>query len=162
MGHNVAALIIAAPYDQALAESYGLIPRITFQHVTLFPIDHYWSGYWQTKRGDVDGMLHSPAGSHLLPTDGCCRAIAREITGLPSPRFAVIFTDYFGGNGDQWAIAYEGERLLDERSVNTALRELGVVRADGVDEWDTIGLADFRHNPDHLDKFKDLCDELGV
>ena len=42
------------------------------------------------------------------------------------------------------------------------LRELGVVCAGGNDEWDTIGLGDYRHNPDHLDKFQELCAELGV
>lgn len=164
MGHNISALIIAAPYDRALAESYGLIERLAWQHVTVFPISHYWSGYWQVKRGNVDGQLHRPPGSHLLPTEGSCRAIAREITGLPAPRFAVIFTDYFGGNGEQVAVAYEGERLIggDNPRVNTVLRELGVVRADGLDEWDTIGLADFRHDPDHLERFVELCDQIGA
>ncbi len=164
MGHNISALILAAPYDQVIAESYGLLPRITFEHVTVFPIDHCWSAYWQKKRGDVDGRLHIPPGSHLLPTEGCCRAIARELTGLPAPRFAVIFTDYFGGNGHQWAIAYEGDRLVvsDHASVNEALHALGVFGADGRDAWDVIGFSDFRHNPDHLDKFKELCDEIGA
>ena len=134
-----------------------MIERLAWQHVTVFPISHYWSGYWQVKRGKVDGRLHSPPGSHLLPT-----AIAREITGLPAPRFAVIFADYFGGNGDQFAVAYEGARLLAGDRVNAVLRELGVVHVAGLDEWDTIGLADYRHNPEHLDKFEELADEIGA
>ncbi len=164
MGHNITALVIAAPYDKAIAESYGLIERLVHAHVTVLPIDHYWSAYWQAKRGDVDGQLAIPPGSHLLPHQGVIRAIAREITGLPAPRFAVIQSDYFGGDGDQWAIAYEGERslLAPNATVNQALRELGVVRADGLDEWDTIGLADYRHNPDYLERFVELCDTLGV
>lgn len=156
MGHHITALAIAAPYDKAIAESYDLFERLAWQHVTLFPIDHYWSEHWQAKRGDIDGRLHIPPGSHLLPHEGVCGAIAREITGLPSPRFAVINSDYFGGHGDQWAVAYEGSRLVvgEAASVNEALRALGVVRAPGLDEWDTIGLGDYRSNPDYLDKYR--------
>jgi len=98
-----------------------------------------------------------------FPTEGVIRAVACELTQLPTPRFAVIMSDYFGGVGEQWAIAFEGERALASGgSINAALRELGVVRAAGLDEWDTIGLADYRSQPDHLDVFVDLCDELGV
>lgn len=165
MPHHITALAIAAPYDKEVATSYGLVERLTYQHVTLFPIDHYWSAYWQAKRGDVDGVLGGPSGiGGLLPHEGVVRAIVRELTGLPAPRFAVIQSDYFGGDGDQWAIVFEGERcLLDANAkVNAALRELGVIRRAGNDEWDTIGLADYRRNPEHLDRYRELCDELGV
>ena len=163
MGHNISALCIAAPYDKAKAESYGLLERLAWRHVTVFPIDHYWSAYWQAKRGDIDGALPIPEGSHLMPHEGAIRAIAREITGLSAPRFGVIHSDYFGGHGAQWAIACEGDRtLVADGRVNQVLRELGVVCAGGNDEWDTIGLGDYRHNPDHLDRFRALCDELGV
>ncbi len=156
MGHHITALAIAAPYDKAIAESYDLFERLAWQHVTLFPIDHYWSEHWQAERGGIDGSLYIPLGSHLLPSEGVCRVIAGEITALPAPRFAVINSEYFGGSGDQVAIAYEGERLLTEGNVNAALRALGVVRAPNLDEWDTIGLADYRSNPDYLDKYRGI------
>ncbi|MBB2909791.1 hypothetical protein FHS43_001037 [Streptosporangium becharense] len=31
-----------------------------------------------------------------------------------------------------------------------------------MDEFDTIGLGTFRSNPDHRDRYIELCDELGV
>jgi len=164
VGHHITALAIAAHHASAIAESYGLIERLRWNHVTLFPIDHYWSAYWQAKRGGVDGTLGGSVTGGRLPSEGVVRAIARELTGLPAPRFAVIQSDYHGGSGDQWALAFEGERsLLDvNASVNHALRELGVDRDPGLDEWDTIGLGDFRSNPDHLDRFQALCDESGA
>lgn len=164
MGHHITALVIAAPYDRAVAEAHDLRERLAWQGVVVFPIDHFWSAYWQAKRGDVDGTLAVPPGDHLLPSEGAIRAIVRELTGLPAPRFAVIYSDYFGGVGSQAAIAYEGDRaLLGARAtVDQALHELGVRCEAGQDEWDTIGLASYRRNPDYLDRYRELCDELGV
>lgn len=163
MSHCICALVLSSPYDHEIARSYGLHERLAYGSLSLFPISHYWSAYWQAKRGNVDGMLAAVDVPGIFPTEGVIRAVACELTRLPTPRFAVIMSDYFGGVGDQWAIAFEGERALTPvASVNAALRELGVVRAQGLDEWDTIGLGNYRSQPDHLDVFVDLCDELGV
>lgn len=166
MGHHITALAIADSYDREVAAHYDLIERLSHGPLVLFPIDHYWSAYWQAKRGNIDGALGLPPGmtSNLLPTEGVVRTIARELTRRVAPRFAVIQSDYFGGPGEQWAVLFEGERSLlpPDASVNQALRELGVVRSAGNDEWDTIGLGDYRRNPDHLDKYVELCNQLGV
>lgn len=166
MGHNITALAIAESYDREVAAHYDLIERLRHGPLVVFPIDHYWSAYWQAKRGNVDGDLVFPSGmsSNLLPHEGVVRTVARELLHRVNPTFAVIQSDYFGGHGEQWAIAYEGERSLlpANATVNSALRLLGVERTPGNDEWDTIGLADYRHNPDHLDRYRELCDELGV
>jgi hypothetical protein len=163
MSHCICALVISNRYDHEIARSFGLHERLAYGSLSLLPISHYWSAYWQAKRGDVDGKLAAEGVPGIFPTDGVIRAVACELTHLPTPRFAVIMSDYFGGIGDQWAIAFEGERALTSvGSVNAALRELGVVRAEGLDEWDTIGLGGYRSQPDHLDAFVDLCDELGV
>lgn len=166
MAHHITALAIAGGYDREVAVYYDLIERLTHGPLVLFPIDHYWSAYWQARRGDVDGVLALPAdmSSHLLPREGVVRTVARELTRRVSPRFAILQSDYFGGPGEQWAVLFEGERSLlpPDARVNDALRELGVIRAAGNDEWDTIGLASYRSNPDHLDKYVDLCTELGV
>jgi hypothetical protein len=165
VGHHICALVISNSYDPEVAATYGLVERLAHGSITVFPIDHYWSAYWQAKRGDIDGTpLPSSEVPGIFPTEGVIRTVARELTHLIAPKFAVIMTEYFGGNGEQWAIAFEGERSLlpPTASVNASLRELGVVRAEGRDEWDTIGLAGYRANPDHLDKYRELCDELGV
>ncbi|MBA2544105.1 MAG: hypothetical protein H0V17_30960 [Deltaproteobacteria bacterium] len=164
MGHNITALAIATTYDREVAASYGLVERLASGSLFVFAIDHYWSAYWQAKRGGIDGMLAvDPSLPGIFPTEGVIRTCARELTRLIAPKFAVIQTEYFGGSGEQWAALFEGERtLLFNTSVNEALRALGVMRSEGFDEWDTIGLADYRSNPEHLEKYVELCEQLGV
>jgi len=73
-------------------------------------------------------------------------------------KLAYFETDYFGGKGSQAAILYESGRqkfpaiitndMVKSSSnvwaVNTILKEFGVYRQDGKDEFDSIGLGDFR------------------
>jgi hypothetical protein len=71
-----------------------------------------------------------------------------------------VETDYAGGVGRQAAVLAEGGairefwgngevRLVGESTaINQALRRLGVVASDGVDEFDTLGLRGFRDTND--------------
>ena len=70
---------------------------------------------------------------------------------------AKISTDYFGGAGEQDAKLFinnkkeydkSSEFDSSERPINTVLRMMGVSRKDGQDEFDTIGLSNFRSNQD--------------
>lgn len=70
---------------------------------------------------------------------------------------AKVETDYFGGAGSQSAKVFiNGEKVLDQNSefdwslrpINSALKMLGVVKKDGMDEFDTIGLGEKRTNND--------------
>lgn len=70
---------------------------------------------------------------------------------------AKVETDYFGGAGSQSAKVFiNGEKVLDQNSefdwslrpINSALKMLGVVKKDGLDEFDTIGLGKRRTNDD--------------
>ena len=73
-------------------------------------------------------------------------------------RFALINTEYFGGIGEQYATVYEnGKRTLDVTSdgINQALSMIGVTRADGNDEFDSIGLGKYRRFDDHFEKYWD-------
>ena len=69
----------------------------------------------------------------------------------------VISTDYFGGSGHQEGKIfvnnkkeYEGysEFNWSERPINTVLMKMGISKKDGQDEFDTIGLSNFRSNQD--------------
>jgi len=169
VGHHVCALAIVEPYDLQVATFYGLHERLAHDRLVLFPIDHYWSAYWQAKRGNIDGpLLGDGQGAAdlpaIFPTEGVIRSIVCELTGRLGSPFAVILSEYFGGNGDQWAVAFERDVALipPGASVNDALRALGVVATEGRDEWDTIGLGHYRSNPSHLERFEALCAELGV
>ncbi|GIH92886.1 hypothetical protein ACFFMN_21685 [Planobispora siamensis] len=87
-----------------------------------------------------------------------------ELADANKPQFAIIRTEYHAGMGSQWGVAFAGERRLtgDEASINEALAALGVQASASADEFDTIGLGGFRSNPEYLDRYADLCDELGV
>ena len=60
-------------------------------------------------------------------------------------RIARVSADYFGDAGSQSATVWaDGEVIADRVDVNEALRLLGVQAAEGLDEWDTVGLGRFR------------------
>lgn len=71
---------------------------------------------------------------------------------------AKISTDYFGGPGHQTAKLFVNNELIYEddsefkycEPINGALKLMGVVAKSGMDEFDTIGLGDYRHNSDFL------------
>ena len=70
---------------------------------------------------------------------------------------ARISTDYFGGAGHQEAkIFVNNKKEYDkssefdwsERPINTVLKKMGIETKGSMDEFDTIGLSNFRSNED--------------
>jgi hypothetical protein len=162
MGHHITALLIKSPFDAAAAQRFDLLPVALTSTLTMFHIDHYYSAYWQSVCG-TKGFLDAPLAP-LFPSELVMLAIVRELTGQLEPHFAIIRTDYFGGLGEQWAAAYQGERWMtrDNDSINHALAALGVTASPGLDAFDTVGLGRHRSSPEYLGKYVDLCDERGV
>lgn len=75
-----------------------------------------------------------------------------EVLGRSSA-VAYIWTDYFGGAGTQGARVWTpsdatGRMVTGSGSINAALALIGVMRADGYDEFDSIGLGWYRSNED--------------
>ena len=163
MGHSICGLVIAQPFDTARANAYDLIARVSVDGVVVFPIDHYWSAYWQARLA-IDGLLDLPDGVPIVfPSEAVVCEVVGEITRVATQRFAVIMTEYFGGVGEQWAVVFEGRSRIGElRTINSALAELGLACQDTRDQFDTLGLGDFRHNPRYLDRYRDLCNEIGA
>ena len=69
----------------------------------------------------------------------------------------VISTDYFGGSGHQEGKLfvnnkkeYEGSSEFNwsERPINTILMKMGISKKEGLDEFDTAGLSNYRSNQD--------------
>jgi hypothetical protein len=69
----------------------------------------------------------------------------------------VLSTDYFGGSGHQEGKIfvnnkkeYEGSSEFNwsERPINTILMKMGISKKEGLDEFDTVGLSNFRSNSD--------------
>ena len=99
-----------------------------------------------------------------FPTDAALAEIMKKISGISLPQYAIIKTDYFGGMGFQWASVFQGKTNADftVRTINQALRYLGVTKKNGLDEFETVGLDKIRVQQDYLDKYRDLYDELGL
>lgn len=110
----------------------------------------------------IDNILEDKSENEIIWTEMYCDILAT--TNIPNiERFgkgkmiASISTDYFGGMGYQSAklfidnkIEYEEDDEYDYslRPINTVLKKMGVVRKDGMDEFDMIGLGNYRTNED--------------
>lgn len=128
------------------------------QRVTLVWIDIHWAEHWRRQLG-VDGSLTLPAriqNPGLLPYDRVVATIARTLGTHRPVLFAVLWTEYFGGVGEQLAAVFEGETPMQtDGTINEALRGLGVSTDPGKDEFDTVGLGQYRQIPDEiLDKWR--------
>lgn len=165
MGHSITALVLKGDCDAPVMQRYDLRPIGLGFGLQLCHIDHYYAACWQKKMG-VHGSLplDLPDLPAIFPREGALLQIAREVLGTPKPQFAVIMTEYLGGVGGQWAQVYCGGDIARDslHTINNALRFLGVVAQPGKDEFDTVGLDGLRENPEYLEKYVDLADELGV
>jgi hypothetical protein len=94
---------------------------------------------WTELKGGIVATTHIPN----------VRAFGKNKT------IASISTDYFGGSGHQEAKLFVNNKKeydkssefdWSERPINSVLKMLGVVSIDGMDEFDTIGLSNFRDN----------------
>lgn len=157
MGHHISAIVLAVPWREEARSRFDLV-AVPLAGVTLFHIDHYYSEYWQTKL-EWSGTLPRPAEAKgmLFPDEAVLAHIAAELAGDPATTFGLIHTDYFGGAGEQCAGLYVRTHLVTGGSVNHVLRELGIVAANGLDEWDTIGLAAHRRAPEALERYHDMA-----
>ncbi len=73
----------------------------------------------------------------------CTHFFVKEL-GLT--KFAIIFTDYFGGIGEQIAVVYEnGKQIMVPTTdgINAALEMLGVQKNGKKDEFDSINLRKY-------------------
>lgn len=113
----------------------------------------------------VDEPLHNaieaahPDAERLSGLDVCPFGLERALAAATTSGggLAYIETDYFGGAGEQSAMAYvDGrEAMAPQRSrggagpINQSLRAIGVTRSDANDEFDTVGLGERRSMDDY-------------
>jgi len=156
MGHNISALISRTPVSAEVTRRYHTEAVELEGGLTLVWMDICLTEHWAIELGD-DARLELARSvrdtNHLLPNEHVIVRLAEEMTGRRGVRFAMVWTYYFGGMGDQAACVYEHGELLDtDGTINDALRQLGVQAQPGLDEFDTVGLGEpgCRHIPDHL------------
>jgi hypothetical protein len=143
MGHQISAVLLRGPFDSARAAGFDLRPIELKFGLTLFPLHWSHCDYW------ADGLA-APGDVKEYPVLNrrVVHQMLHEIAA--EPFFAIIETDYFGGNGGQCAVVYRGQEEVlacprDRRGpINAALRLLGVIAQRGIDEFDTVGLGQYR------------------
>ncbi|MEU8241210.1 hypothetical protein AB0C07_23445 [Actinoplanes missouriensis] len=166
MGHSICALIVGEPFDEGAAHQWDVVGLPVGESLRLVHISHYYTAYMQRCRGetatlDVPASFPDPFPREAVVAS-LAAALAADLPGEKAPAFALVMTDYFGGTGEQWACVYiAGRRVETVSDINAALRVLGVQAAEGLDEFDTVGLAHHRTTPDYLDRYEALCDKLG-
>ena len=70
---------------------------------------------------------------------------------------AYVETDYWGGEGEQAAVLWEGGEVIYEPErarlgpINDVLRQMGATRGDGLDQFDAVGLGRHRSNDDWIE-----------
>lgn len=162
MGHNIRALVIRGRFAASACFDVDLRPVELEAGITLLHIDHYYSAYWQAVR-KRSGELPIPDSFPLVfPREAVLRDIAAALLHEGAPMFGIIMSEYFGGAGGQWGCLLRGTELVCAGSVNDVLRGLGVQRSKELDEWDTVGLVKHRSSPGHLEKYAELCEEMGI
>ena len=164
MGHSINAIILKGEYDKEEAKKYDLIEVKLDFNLSMFFINGFYTACWQ-KKLNTNGFLETNfKGTTWYPKEKVIYKLMKQISKSKEVEFAIILTDYFGGVGQQYADVYKEEKNIDLEinTISKALRYLGVEKGNHHDEFDAVGLANYRSNPDYLDKYIEIADELGV
>lgn len=169
MSHNLTGLILKGHFEPQVAKPYDLFAIPLGFDLNLFPINHYYSAYWQYKLKTEGCLKGAPKPGDLyhaiiFPEEAVIATLVEQITASSHSLFTIIVTDYFGGIGSQWARLYSGPDLI-EKQINTirgALRFLDVIAKPGMDEFDTVGLDKIRSLPDYLEKYGEWVSDLDL
>lgn len=161
MGHHISALVTKGPFSVERATELSL-PAIDLGYdLTMFPLCADFLDELAANEGIEQTGSYMGSGPESPPVlDG--PEIAHLAQSLaPNSLYAVIETDYFGGNGGQAAVVYRGDTVVmppcrsQRGPVNKALRTLGVVRRSRLDEFDTVGLGRYRTFEDLFARYYD-------
>ncbi|WP_223786559.1 hypothetical protein [Marinicella meishanensis] len=139
MAHNIEAMITQDPIDEAVANSFDL-PVFRRGNSSIIALHPNHSDHWSSK---LD-MPYVASGDIICD----CPVIHHMANQLGLKSYAIIRTEYFGGMGEQYATLYSnGNQLIPEteNAINLILAALGVVKDKEKDEFDSIGLGDFRN-----------------
>lgn len=144
MSHFVTAVIAKSPVVEQLLRGRSLVAVDLRDGWILVPIDDDDLDSFDLDFSQVqDGFTY-------LSQDW--DAYLTELSRFGS--LAYIETEYFGGMGTQGATVFDGgkhalsEPAKGEGAINLALKCLGVSAAEGIDEFDYIGLSRYRHTCD--------------
>jgi hypothetical protein len=137
MGHNICAIIGEKPINEDNVKKYQL--AIAYEgNFAIVILERESIYYW----GDKLNLSFESESNNI---DWACELIFYFAKELGLKKYGIIQTDYFGGIGEQYASLYEnGNILLNEKSINEILREIGVNKNSFKDEFDTLNLGEYR------------------
>ncbi len=153
MGHHISGIVIPGDIDADLAAQFDARIVPLRKGFTAIALCGEYIDAWADR---LD--IHDDVAAMPLFNSRVVRHIATTLAG--DRPFALIETDYFGGNGTQWAAVYRGDAELmplkeaDAGPINSALKAIGV-RSFLTDRFTTIGLGEHR---DWDDLFNDYFD----
>ena len=150
MGHCISALITQNSVNESVAKKYDL-PILTEGDFLIVALDPSHADYWDEKLG----FNYEKLSSIMMDTK-CIHYFAEEL-GLH--KFAIIYTDYFGGVGSQSSAVYKsGQQIMPptKDGINKALKMIGVQKHGDKDEFDSINLGKYRHFDNYFKKYNDL------
>ena len=148
MGHQITAIVTALPIDERKAQEFDL-PVLIENGYAIVGLDVAHTDYWTDRLNFPDDDDDRQIILDCLITHYFARALG--IT-----RYAIIHTDYLGGVGEQFAVVYEDDRAIMATAagaINLALRLIGVKCLPGLDEFDSLNLAKYRHFDRYFEKY---------
>lgn len=154
MGHHITAIVLAGDVDPDAATEFDSKLVDCLDGFSLVALDENYVDTW-AERLDIHGVMDDEPIVNFRVVHHIANALGG---GRP---FAIIETDYHGGHGAQAAAVYHGDSELmapvnnESGAINDALRILGVVCHAPMDEFDTLGLGNYRHWDDLLDDYWD-------
>jgi hypothetical protein len=148
MGHQITAIVTALPIDEDQARAFDL-PVFIENGYAIVGLDVAHTDYWADK-------LHLQDADDASEISLDCQTTHYFAKKLGITKFAIIYTDYLGGIGDQFAVVYERGRVIlptAASAINLALRLIGVTCLPGLDEFDSMNLAKYRHFDQYFEQY---------
>lgn len=146
MGHVIATFVAKRHAAAALSRALADAPVYKLNHAELLivPVSDDAFDAVVIAKGES-----APAGTEFWRLTEALMDIAAEVSANFGP-VAYVETDYFGGAGVQSAAAWiQGKLAMPPTThpagpINAALHTIGLERAGGLDEFDTLGLGQVR------------------
>ncbi len=167
MGHNIEAIITKEKPNSEILKSLD-IPIIKEGDFNIIPLDSCHLTFWGKKWNTFDEYGELFGGINMI----CLKSIERLAVELNIADFIIIGTDYHAGIGDQAARVYKDSTFVTIKGIfygnnfglkgvdiNSALKEIGVVKLEDMDEFDTINLSKYRSFESYFTAYEKYCDE---
>jgi hypothetical protein len=131
-----------------------------YNHAKLIPLyqNLYLVPFTDDLYDEINQFTKSPEITGFFFLNTRIASLLKNLSHSTSSTIAYVESEYFGGTGEENAIVWEnGDMVYKEQgvhsAVNRALKQLGVIKDEQKDEFDTVGLG---NNRDTIDWISEL------